>query len=64
MDERILRLPTVRAITGLSRSSIYQMVSNGSFPRPIPLGTRAVGWLGSEVVDWVAQRTAMRKVVK
>jgi prophage regulatory protein len=42
--------------TGLSRSSIYLWISNEKFPAPVSLGARAVGWVESEVDDWVAQR--------
>lgn len=56
MLERILRLPGVQARTGLSRSSIYLRIAQGSFPKPIRLGERAVGWLDSEVSDWLAHR--------
>ena len=45
MANSILRLPVVKARTGLSRSTIYQRVAEGDFPKPINLGARAVGWL-------------------
>ena len=53
---RILRLPAVRRRTGLSRSSIYLRISEGRFPEPISLGTRAVGWVESEVTDWLKRQ--------
>ena len=53
LTPRILRLPLVRERTGLSRSSIYLRISEGRFPRPISLGERAVGWLESEITEWV-----------
>jgi len=53
---RILRLPQVRTATGLSRSSIYAKVKEGSFPRYISLGARSVGWLESEVQAWIDER--------
>ena len=56
MGQHILRLPTVKAITGLSRSTIYLRMSEGSFPRQVNLGSRAVGWLASEVAAWMDQR--------
>ena len=56
MASPILRLPAVKAITGLSRSTIYLRVAKHSFPRPIGLGGRAVGWIESEVHDWIDQR--------
>ena len=49
MATEILRLPAVKARTGLSRSTIYQRVREGTFPQPINLGKRAVGWLESEI---------------
>ncbi|MCF1459256.1 MAG: AlpA family transcriptional regulator [Shewanella sp.] len=49
----ILRLPAVKARTGLSRSTIYLRISEGSFPKPISLGDRAVGWVESEINDWL-----------
>ena len=56
MEQHILRLPTVKAITGLSRSTIYLRMSEGSFPKQVNLGSRAVGWLASEVAAWMDQR--------
>lgn len=52
----IRRLPAVKARTGLSRSTIYLRIAEGTFPRPIALGPRAVGWLESEIEDWLRQR--------
>ena len=56
MEQMILRLPKVKAITGLSRSTIYLRMSEGTFPQKISIGLRAVGWLRSEVADWMEQR--------
>ncbi|RCI71322.1 AlpA family phage regulatory protein [Pseudomonas aeruginosa] len=42
---KILRLKTVIDCTGLARSTIYKYVAEGSFPRPVSLGDRSVGWL-------------------
>ena len=55
-DERALRLRQVCQLTGLGRSMIYQMQAEGRFPQRIKLGERAVGWLESEVRDWLATR--------
>jgi prophage regulatory protein len=55
-NERALRLRQVCQLTGLGRSMIYQMQAEGRFPRRIKLGERAVGWLESEVRDWLAAR--------
>lgn len=53
MVTRILRLPAVKTRTGLARSTIYLRVSEGTFPKPISLGGRAVGWLESEIQEWL-----------
>ena len=52
----ILRLPEVKKNTGLSRSTIYLRISQGTFPKPVSLGTRAVGWLELEIQDWLQRR--------
>jgi prophage regulatory protein len=49
----IVRLPDVKARTGLSRSSIYNKINEGTFPRPVRLGLRACGWLESEIEAWI-----------
>lgn len=56
MTHTILRLPAVKTITGLSRSTIYLRVAEGTFPKPVSLGRRAVGWLEAEVQDWLRSR--------
>lgn len=61
MKESILRLPDVQNATGLSRSSIYALVSQGEFPKSVPLGPRAVGWLSTEVDSWIKSRISQRK---
>jgi prophage regulatory protein len=55
-NERALRLRQVCHLTGLGRSMIYQMQAEGRFPQRIKLGERAVGWLESEVRNWLATR--------
>lgn len=60
MNINVLRLPEVKKMTGLSRSSIYAMVANKSFPKPIKLGERAVGWLETEVAEWIASKLQSR----
>lgn len=53
----ILRRKQVESRTGLSRSTIYVRIAEGSFPSPIDLGGgRAVGWLESEIDQWVQAR--------
>ena len=56
--ERLLRLGEVKRITGLCRSAIYQRIKEGSFPSQVPLGegSRAVGWVASQVYRWVERQ--------
>ena len=58
MRSKIFRLPDVAGCTGLGRSTVYQKVADKTFPPPIPLGARAVGWLESEVSAWLDARIA------
>ncbi len=55
MTDQILRLPAVIARTGLQRSSIYLRIKQGEL-RPVRIGTRAIGFLESEIDAWVASR--------
>lgn len=48
----IWRLPTVKTQTGLSTTEIYRRIKNGTFPRPLKLGARAVGWQASSIEEW------------
>ena len=61
MDQRILRLKSVMALVGLSRSSIYNAIARNEFPRQISLGARSVGWLESEIHDWLQRRVAISR---
>lgn len=56
----ILRRKQVEKKTGLSRSTIYLRVKEGTFPRPINLGARAVGWLENEIEAWLMARMEIR----
>lgn len=51
-----LRLKQVKALVGLSRSSIYERIRRGDFPRPVAIGTRAVAWTSSSIAEWQAQQ--------
>jgi prophage regulatory protein len=54
--KKIIRLPTVIERTKISRSSIYSFVKNGTFPTPIKLSVRSIGFLESEIEDWINNR--------
>ncbi|MDH4555701.1 AlpA family transcriptional regulator [Pseudomonas sp. BN417] len=57
---KIIRLSGVIETTGLARSTIYKLIGEGGFPRPIPLVGRSVGWLESEIQEWIKGRIAAR----
>ena len=54
----ILRIPDVEKQVGLKKSTIYEMVKREEFPPPIRLGSRASGWLLSEINKWKQERIA------
>ena len=56
MSESFLRLPDVMSRTGLRRSSIYAMMSQGQFPKSVKLGARCVAWTESDVSAWIQRR--------
>jgi len=56
MVNSILRLPKVKNKTGLARSTIYLRMTQGTFPKPISLGGRAVGWVESDIEQWLNDR--------
>ena len=56
MNDRIVRLPAVKEMSGLCRSSIYEGVAAGTFPAPVKIGVRAVGWRTSDLTNWLESR--------
>lgn len=56
MPEKHLRRPQVESITGLSRTTIYRLMSLGEFPRPVRLTAKAVAWPESEIETWLKSR--------
>ena len=54
------RLPHVIGKTGCARSTIYDAIRAGTFPRPIPLGSRTVAWSSAEIESWIQDRIAGR----
>ena len=53
VEQAILRIADVRAATGLSRATVWRMVKAGTFPAPVALGKRAIGWRREAVESWV-----------
>lgn len=56
VPNRFVRLPTVMATVGLSRSQIYKLMSEGLFPQSVHLTSRAVAWREDQIIDWMNQR--------
>jgi prophage regulatory protein len=61
MAKKILRLNEVKTRTGLGRSTIYLRIAQGSFPKSIALGERAVGWLESDLDEWINERISQSR---
>ena len=55
--QRILRLPAVLQATGLGRSTVYRMMAEHTFPAPVKLSKRAVGWRHDDVRQWTNGRS-------
>ncbi len=53
---RFLRLPEVKERVGLSRTNLYEKIKTGDFPKPYPLGPRAVGWLSDDIEKFIESR--------
>jgi prophage regulatory protein len=64
MAKSILRLPRVKMRTGLSRATIYARMAQGTFPRHVSLGERAVGWLEEEIDEWLMRRIEQGRKVR
>lgn len=61
MRPTILRLPQVKETCGLSRSSIYNMMKDGTFPQSFRIGAKAIGWLDSDIQAWIDDRVQTSK---
>ncbi|WP_033570364.1 helix-turn-helix transcriptional regulator [Dickeya undicola] len=59
--ERLMRLPEVLYVTGISRSTLYELSNRNAFPARVPLGGKNVAWVESEIHHWVAERIAARQ---
>ncbi len=57
---KLIRLPKVMDYTGLARSTIYKYIAEGTFPKPVSLGSRAAAWVESEVQEWILTRIEER----
>lgn len=66
--DSLIRLPDLMARTGLSRTAVYDRLDPKSsrhdpdFPRPVPIGARAVAWSAQEIEAWITTRKSQRAV--
>lgn len=57
---RVLRLPEVTQVCGISKSLLYSLMANGEFPRSISLGGNVKGWIDADIQEWINERIAAR----
>lgn len=61
LSQKLLRLPQVKQTTGLSKSTIYARITEGTFPKQIPLGPRLVVWVESDIQNWISEQVSAVK---
>ena len=59
---RFIRLPEVKQVTGLGKTTLYGMIKEGGFPSPVKIGGRAVAWVAAEIDRWAEDRIAQARV--
>ena len=52
-EPKILRLPEVARLTGLGKTTIHRRYRDGTFPRPLRLGPKSIGWRREEILEWL-----------
>jgi len=58
--ERLIRKPELMSMIGLSDATIWRMERAGKFPRRVQIGGNSVGWLQSEINEWLERKAAER----
>lgn len=58
LPNRLLKRAEVSKITTLGKTSLYELMKAGEFPKPINIGGRRVAWLQSDVENWITDRLA------
>jgi prophage regulatory protein len=56
LQQALMRRKTVQELTGLSRSGLYLVIKNGTFPKPIKIGLRAVAWKATDIYIWIESK--------
>ena len=64
VNSKFLRLPQVIDRTGYRKTAIFERIQQGDFPQPVKLGPRAIGWLDTEVEEWMRVRLRIRDAQK
>ena len=64
MKNRILREAEVRALTGLSRTTLWRLEKEGSFPKRCKIARNAIGWLSDHINDWLEQKSQQAKAME
>jgi prophage regulatory protein len=60
LSTKIIRLPQAISKTGLSRSTIYALIQRGEFPKQVKLSIRSIGFIESEIDQWISDRADCR----
>lgn len=60
MSQKFIKLQAVKQLTALGRTSIYNKVKAGQFPKPFSLGLRSIAWLSSDIDTWIQSRVDAR----
>ena len=56
IQKEFLRMKDIQQMTALSKSTIYRLISEGSFPKQVKIGKRTVVWVRSDVSNWMDQQ--------
>ena len=59
--KNLIKLTTVKSMTGLSKSSIYAMMQKGQFPKNVTIGARAVAWIEAEIQNWIEEKISLSR---
>lgn len=63
-DTQLIRIAEVLALTSLGKSTVYDEIKAGRFPKPVRLTTRSVGWIRAEVAEWISSRIDASRQVR
>lgn len=58
----LIKLTSVKSMTGLSKSTIYAMMNKGVFPKSISIGERSVAWIEMEVQKWIENKINLSRM--